>query len=67
MLRFDYSVPAGSTIMDLYGQVVGQVLRSWKIRKEPEQWEAEVDVDTNTDLERLQVMPPYGITGGVNA
>lgn len=66
-LRFDYPVQAGSTIMNMAGQVVGQILQAWKIRQEPDEWEAEVDIDADTDVERLQVMPPYGVTGGVNA
>jgi hypothetical protein len=54
----------GSQIFDQLGRIVGQVLRCEQ--RSDAAWDIEMDVDDDTDLERLQVMPTSGVTGSIN-
>lgn len=54
----------GSQIFDQLGRIVGQVLSCEQHSEES--WSVEVDVDDDTDVDRLQVMPPSGVTGSIN-
>ena len=62
-LLVSYEAPAGSIVLDKMGRVIGQVVGSEQVG---DKWRIQVDVDIGTDLEQIQVMATYGITGSIN-
>lgn len=59
----DEWVPNGGMVMDCYGHVVGDVVKTVKVE---DGWDVTIEVDDGTDIDRLQVLPRSGIVGSVN-
>jgi hypothetical protein len=61
-----YDAPAGAIIMDLYGRIIGQVVGSRLVRREPFELEIEIDIDQDADTDSMQVLASSAITGSIN-
>ena len=59
-----YVAQPGLQLFDQLGRIVGQTLSCRQCSDDT--WEIEVDVEADTDVDRLQVMPDSGITGSIN-
>jgi hypothetical protein len=65
-LVLTYTAPAGSMILDLNGRLVGQVVGTQQIQREPPTWRVEVDLERGIDSDTIQILPPAGHTRSVN-